>query len=162
MVTKGGLPTLDLVFEEASGCVNVCKAAAAQREHERVGHFWVPGLIIDSCQQCKLAKGQDPSVRKMRPDYCKPKKFLEQVDGDYTTGWPESYKKKTLLFSLIDSFIGWVESYPIRYKDEAGDCLNLWCVAVGQPQRVRTDNEPALKGEDSKWKKAYKSSFIKT
>ena len=153
------LPTVDITFGEGNEArVFTCKADVVQREHERMGHFYVPGLNSDNCQQCKLAKGQAPGVRKIRPEEYKPKKPLEQVDGDFTTNWPASYNKKVLLFSLIDSFTGWAENYPIRYKDEACECLKKWCVDVGQPLRVRTDNEPVLKGDESGWKKTCRST----
>ena len=82
-----------------------------------------------------------------------PTRWLEQVDWDFKGPYPTSWTGKKWILSAIDEFSGWVENYPIVYKSDCVLALDKFIKQVGLMERIRTDNEPTFKGEDSEWQK---------
>ncbi|CAD7935075.1 unnamed protein product [Amoebophrya sp. A120] len=124
------------------------------RQHERFGHFHIDGLEYGRCPLCDLAKSRQEGCKSERPEHCKPKAWLDQVDWDHTYGYPLGLDGEKFLLSGVETFHGWVENYPHREKDEAWKGLREWCLEVGKPKRVRSDNDPTFRGEKSDWRKS--------
>ena len=125
--------------------------AEALRLHQRYGHFAIEGLNHGTCQACQLGKNHTAQTGKNCPEHLKPTKINESIHFDFVGPFPESHLKNLWLLVGIDSFIKWVECYPLRYKSENASALQRWCTTFGVPQVVRSDNEATFKGQESQW-----------
>ena len=79
------------------------------------------------------------------------------VDWDYKGPFVTSMVQNEWLLTSIDAYDGcpWVEVYPVQNKDQCGKRLIRYCKTVGVPDRIRSDNAPEFKADESTWRKAY-------
>ena len=129
---------LPKVLVEFGGAVNVVSEASVNmsvsdklRQHERFGHFHVPGLEISDCSGCNSSKGQAPGHSNVRPDHLKPQEWLEQVDWDFAGPYPKSHFNNRWLLIAIEEFHGWVENYPLPTKGDNYVGLQKFISEVG-------------------------------
>ena len=123
------------------------------KQHERCGHFWMHDLRVSDCPACRISKGQTAGHKTNRPEHLIPKRFLEQVDWDFTGPYPESEFGRTWLLSAMCAHTGWVENYPVQNRSECADMLDKFIRTVGPPDRVRSDNAAEFKGAKCQWRK---------
>ena len=87
------LPHVDVTFGEYMACCEVAQAVSEKflRQHERNGHFYMPGFHVN-CPACALGKDLNKtSHKKQRPAHLIPVRFLSQVDWDFKGPYPESW-----------------------------------------------------------------------
>ncbi len=123
------------------------------REHERHGHFHLPGLSIDFCPACSIMKGRSDGHAQVRPEYLVPTYENEQVDCDFVGPFPQSMLGNVWLLVMVETFLRWPEVFPCKTRGECGQKLKTYCSIKGRPTRVRTDNGKEFKEPGSSWKK---------
>ena len=124
----------------------------ALRQHERHGHFYMPGVKVN-CPSCQISKGRRGSHRDERPEIHKPKESLEQVDWDFVGKFPESMTGNIWNLNAYDSWSGWAESYPMKRKHKNHEALDRFCAEMGKnPDRIRADNAKEFKEDNCKWR----------
>jgi len=140
-------------------CCEVAQAVSEKflRQHERNGHFYMPGFHVN-CPACALGKDLNKtSHKKQRPAHLIPVRFLSQVDWDFKGPLPASFKNRRWILSAVDAKTGYIQNYPVFSKDECGAKLEQFIREVGQMDRVRTDNDPVFKGDKASWQQAARS-----
>ena len=131
--------------------------------HVRNAHFYSSCVGQVSCSACMMSKDHGgASHRAERPEYTKPRTYLEQVNWDFSGQWPKSLTGKTWLLVAVDDFIDWIEAYALESKDKAGSALDSFINdGPGRMDRNRSDNAPEFRGADSGWVKKNKTKFIR-
>ena len=139
------------------------KVDAALDLHRRLGHLHVPGNEDINCPECALSKGGRKPVAKVRGREYLSKDPLEQLNVDsYGPIRTRSRRGMKILFVAICDSSGFLFVKPLKDKMAAPDAIGeildeiVLKEAVYEGQRivmrVRSDNEPALRGRP--WKEA--------
>ena len=87
-------------------------------QHERFGHFYVPGMKHPPCPACAASKKFGIGHKSERPAYLIPKSFLDCVDWDFKGPLPLSWFNRRWILSAVDQASGWVENYPVFNKSD--------------------------------------------
>ena len=139
------------IYESESGASANLTAGERLRKHQRFAHFYIPGLKV-KCPECSVAKGAKEGHRSERPDHCKPRAFLDQVDFDFVGPWQLSHLDNVQCLNCVETYTGWKESYPCKKRSECGDLLERFNRTVGVPKTIRSDNAQEFKGANTKWR----------
>ena len=160
---SGGLPKTELNFQKECDVQNAYLTQVGGetqlRKHQRMAHFRVDGVRC-SCPTCAKTKSYGQVSHAKQRSVPRSNVWLAQCDSDFCGPFPESISGNRYTISILDSATGWVEVYCVPSKDHCGRVLREFCQQVGRPEKVRTDNEPALKGWDSSWKRACRDLNI--
>ena len=131
---------------------------AALNLHRRIGHLHVPGNAVENCPECLVSKGKRGRVKRVRGPIYKVVEPFEQINADF---WgpikPISMREMKYLFVMICDTTGYVWITPQVTKDAAYSSIKATLDEIqlrdaaydGQKivHRVRTDNEPTLRGQ---------------
>jgi hypothetical protein len=121
--------------------------------HQRIGHMSVDGLGCDGCEACDIGKAQRTGHSKQRDVKYSAKDWLDCVDWDFKGPiTPVSFMRMKWLLNAVDQHTSWLSCYPCASKKDAAQCLEKFISLLGRPKRVRTDNDPIFKGENSGWR----------
>jgi hypothetical protein len=104
-------------IDERTLCCYLSKAVHDQLMHERLGHFYVPGLKVN-CPACAASKKFGVGHKKQRPPDLIPTEFLEKVDWDFKGPLPLSFFNRRWILSAVDEASGWCENYPVFSKSD--------------------------------------------
>ena len=121
------------------------------RTHWRNGHMYVPGIKV-RCPACDIGKSHGIGHKAERPENLKPTKHNEVTAWDHCGPWPTSLDGNEILLSRVDEYSKYTRNYPSRTRCQAPEFLEIDFRREGVPVRVRSDNDPTFKGEDSRWR----------
>ena len=138
--------------------------------HQRLAHCTVPGNEVDNCPACKAAKGGRKAVAKVRSRLYEAKEPLEQLNADFYG--PTKTTSRTgarIILVVVDDASGFLWVRPLADKKAAPEAMTGIIDDINVKEatfegqkivfRVRTDNEPALRG--TPWVKALSSRGVK-
>ncbi len=99
-----------------------------------------------------MMKGRVPGHQAARPEHLKAKEFADEVSWDFVGPFPVSFSGNKWSLNAVDELTSWPFCYPCKEKGEAGSQLELFCQTLKPPKRVRADNAPEFKGQNTKWR----------
>eukprot|EP00396_MALV-II-16_sp_LP-1_P000357 gene357-90_t len=144
----------EVAVEQKSGGALVSKA----RQHQRAGHFWLPGVKCD-CDACNCGKGSKPSHAPVRrDDDFKGLAFNHLVAWDHQGPVDVPALPNNGRYALlgIDDHTDWGEAFIHRAKDENHKGLQDWVDMHCAPTYVRSDNATEYKKKESQWRQTAK------
>ena len=162
----------DVMVDRLIGSVQVDATYSDKRHHganpELLARKWGIGLqkakeTLACTTQLNIRSAILPLTRRYRTDLVSQR--LRRLSCRFFTDTAFEKNKSArgnIGIQIFTDGEGFIQSYPVRSKAEAGDALQQICEDVGVPNKLHMDNAPEMVGKDSKFMEIVRLQKIQT